>query len=92
MRTNVSFGVCGLLIGKAVTQMGLFRAVSAGLNAQAPSASSQHCDLTVLVDGGQPGIGKEGEIKYDDKWSKVVNDGWILRTTTGEVYMFEKCR
>lgn len=63
--------------------------------AQAP-ASARQCDYTFIEDSGEPNIGKNGEIKYNDSWSAVVQSGWTLKSssTVGStvMYLFEKCR
>jgi hypothetical protein len=59
-------------------------------------ATQKKCDYTFIQDSGEPNIGKYGEIKYDENWTKVVEAGWTLKGIAGggtqTVYLFELCR
>ena len=54
------------------------------------------CDYSYLSDGGFPDIGEDGKIKYDEDWSKMIEDGWELAfpingDSSPKGYMFKKC-
>ncbi len=58
---------------------------------------TKKCDYTYIEDSGEPNIGKNGEIKYNDSWKAVVESGWVLRTSSSAgstriMYLFEKCQ
>ena len=62
----------------------------AGVN-DAVAKTSSRCDYTQINEGVFPGIGTNGNIKYDKNWEKVVNEGWRFRFKEKNVYIFEKC-
>lgn len=57
---------------------------------------SDKFDYTYIQDGGEPNIGKGGEIKYSALWSSVAQSGWVLKSTSGSgaaaLYVFERKR
>ncbi len=91
MTRDIRVACCGLFFGIVVT-VALFK----GSVVEAEQGSKK-CDYTFIEDSGEPNIGKNGEIKYNDSWKAVVEGGWVLKTSspmgsTRIMYMFEKCQ
>jgi hypothetical protein len=85
MKRNVLLVLGGLLAGLA-----LAGGVSGPLGAQSTSGK---CDYTYVEDDGSPNLGKNGQIKYNSTWRKVLDEGWTLKMAGSDVgiYIFEKC-
>lgn len=92
MNRNICFASLGLVCGLVVAQLAPFNVASVS----AQTGRQNKCDYTFIQDGGEPNIGKAGEIKYDESWTKVLEAGWTLKATLGQgagsLYVFEKCR
>lgn len=92
MNRNICFACLGLVCGLAVAQL----APSNVASVSAQTGGQTKCDYTFIQDGGEPNIGKEGEIKYNEPWTRVLEAGWTLKATSGQgagaLYIFEKCR
>jgi hypothetical protein len=83
--------LCSLLLGMALATL-----MFAGQSVKAQGTATRGCDYTYIEDTGQPNLGKNGAIKYDDSWKAVVEGGWSLKTASAVgssvEYVFEKCR
>ena len=82
MKKSFWFACLGLIMGMAVTQGGLLSGASATSQTAAPGGQKK-CDYTYIQDARLPNIGQNGEIKYDDSWATVLEDGWTLKATAG---------
>ncbi len=81
----------GLLLGTFLLGFSFSNLVEyAGVN-NAMAKTSSRCDYTQINEGVFPGIGVNGNIKYDKWWKKVVDEGWRFRFKEKNVYIFEKC-
>jgi hypothetical protein len=86
MKRNVFLVMCGLMAGLAL---------AGGFGGQLGAQStSGRCDYTYVEDDGSPNLGKNGVIRYNSTWRKVLDEGWTLKMAGGDVgiYIFEKCR
>jgi hypothetical protein len=91
MKMNFCFGCCGLLLGMIVAQVGLVKGESR-VAQNVASGIQQTCDYTYISDRGEPNIGSNGQIRYDEPWKVVHDGGWSLKATASDLYIFEKCR
>ena len=55
----------------------------------------KRCVWTIVVEGGKPSLGENGEIKLGREWKAASEGGWELKTAvfehSGGSYIFERC-
>ena len=52
----------------------------------------QHCVWSYISDSGHPNIGEDGAVENKDKnWQRMSDEGWQLKATKADDYIFERC-
>ena len=58
----------------------------------ARAGGAHRCEYTQVQDTGEPNIGINGQIEYDEDWERVLSAGFSLRQVVGAIYIFERCQ
>ncbi len=87
----IKWKIMGLLLGTFLLGYSFNILIENAAVEDAMAKTISRCDYTYISEGVFPGIGTNGNIKYDKNWKKVLNEGWRFRFKEKNVYIFEKC-